>query len=101
MAEPQTKGKYRAVRAVPKTHLDFLLFLTSFIHKQACSIFIDCRDNANTVINVKTYDQMSERSQVSKVTLCVQIKKWQSLTHRPSVSMELPGQLKIHFERIC
>ena len=39
-------------------------------------------------------DQMSEESQVSKVTLCVQILKWQWLTHWPRVGKELPGQLK-------
>ena len=41
-------------------------------------------------------DQMSEGSQVSKVTLCVKILKWQSPTKTtPRSSIELPGQLKI------
>ena len=42
-------------------------------------------------------DQMSEGSQLSKVTLCVQILKWQSFTtHSPlrRVDIELPGQLR-------
>ena len=46
-------------------------------------------------------DQMSEGSQVSKVTLCVKILKWQSVTHPlshwPRSGIELPGQLKINF----
>ena len=42
-------------------------------------------------------DQMSEGSQVSKVTLCVKILKWQWLTHWPRSGIELPGQLKIVF----
>ena len=38
---------------------------------------------------------MSEGSQVSKVTLCVKILKWQSpKTTTPRVGIELPGQLK-------
>ena len=41
---------------------------------------------------------MSERDQVSKVTLCVKIQKWQtgsqSPTHWPRSGIELPGQLK-------
>ena len=41
------------------------------------------------------FDQMSEGSQVSEVTLCVKIQKWQWLTHSPKrVGIELPGQLK-------
>ena len=43
-------------------------------------------------------DQMSEGSWVSKVTLCVKILKWQSLTrwltHWPRSGLKLPGQLK-------
>ena len=46
-------------------------------------------------------DQMSEGSQVSKVTICVNILKWQwvidSLTHWPRSGIELPGQLKTSF----
>ena len=45
-------------------------------------------------------DQMSEGSQVSKVTLCVKILKWQSLTQAQRVGIELPGQLKIEFEQM-
>ena len=44
-------------------------------------------------------DQMSEGSQVWKVTLCVKILKWrsvsQSVTHWPRSGIELPGQLKM------
>ena len=32
--------------------------------------------------------------QVSKVTLCVKILKWQSVSHSPRSGIELPGQLK-------
>ena len=41
-------------------------------------------------------DQMSEESQVSKITLCVKIQKWHSATHWPRSGIELPGQLKKH-----
>ena len=37
---------------------------------------------------------MSEGSLVSKVTLCVKILKWHSLTQSARVGIELPGQLK-------
>ena len=44
-------------------------------------------------------DQMSEGSEVSKVTLCVKVLKWHPLshwlTHSPRSGIELPGQLKI------
>ena len=39
-------------------------------------------------------DQISEGSQVSQVTLCVKIQKWQSVTFWPRSGIELPGQLK-------
>ena len=42
-------------------------------------------------------DQMSEGSQVSKVTLCVEILKWHPPSNRrrrPRSGIELPGQLK-------
>ena len=40
-------------------------------------------------------DQMSEGSEVSKVTLCVKILKWHWPSHSPPRSgIELPGQLK-------
>ena len=43
-------------------------------------------------------DKMSKRSQVSKVTLCVEILQWQSVTESltdwPRSGIELPGQLK-------
>ena len=38
-------------------------------------------------------DQMSDGSQVSKVTICVQILKWHR--RQPRVGIEMPGQLKI------
>ena len=38
--------------------------------------------------------QMSEGSQVSKVTRFVKILKWHPLTQRPRSGIELPGQLK-------
>ena len=48
-------------------------------------------------------DQMSEGYQVSKVTLCVKILKWHSLTHSLTqsarVGIELPGQLNIPLVR--
>ena len=40
-------------------------------------------------------DQMSKGSQVSKVTLCVKILKWQSATQTPRSGIELPGQLNM------
>ena len=40
------------------------------------------------------FDQMSEGSQVSKVTLCVKILKWHPPSHWPRSGIELPGQLK-------
>ena len=38
-------------------------------------------------------DQMSEESEVSKVTICVKILKWQ-FSESARVGIELPGQLK-------
>ena len=44
------------------------------------------------------FDQMSEGSEVSKVTLCVKIQKWHWVSHWPTdwprSGIELPGQLK-------
>ena len=37
---------------------------------------------------------MSEGSEVSKVSLCVKILKWRSVTPSPRSGIELPGQLK-------
>ena len=41
-------------------------------------------------------DQISEGSEVSKVSLCVQIAKRLLVTHSARESIELPGQLKKH-----
>ena len=45
-------------------------------------------------------DQMSDGSQVSKVTLCVEILKWHLATTKTKTrsGIELPGQLKIQNE---
>ena len=43
-------------------------------------------------------DEMSEGSQVLKVTPCVQILKRHRVTDRPRSGIELPGQLKIIWE---
>ena len=60
----------------------FFTFLVFFLH--LCSFFLSTYHS----------DQMSEGSEVSKVTLCVKILKWQSATHWPRSGIELPGQLK-------
>ena len=39
---------------------------------------------------------MFEGSEVSKVTRCVEILKWQSLTHSVRSGIELPRQIKMH-----
>ena len=58
----------------------FLSFLSVF-----CLLVFSSRHHSGLI---------SVGSQVSKVTLCVKILKWHSLTQWPRSGIELPGQLK-------
>ena len=76
----------------------FSICLPNFFYQNFVSTFFNFYSSIFSYFSAHYFDQMSEGSKVSKVTICVEILKWQSLTdwltQWPRSDIGLPGQLK-------